>query len=295
VSERADERLDRHLVRMGFAPSRRAAAEMVARGDVRINGRRASKGTLVSARDRVEVARAHRITRIEPDPEAALSVLYEDDEVLVVHKPGGMACHPLRAGERGTLMNAVVARYPETADAGEMAREGGLVHRLDNGTSGALIIARSIDAFRRLRAVVRAGAFERRYEALIAGHLSSTLELSEPIAHHPRSARRMVAAGRNRKATGRAAKTRVEPIRHIGGNTLVAVIPQTGRRHQIRVHLSEAGHPIVGDTLYGGPKSRALAPGRFWLHLAEVGFESPAAGPVVARAPLPDDLRALID
>ncbi|MFZ0244150.1 MAG: pseudouridine synthase, partial [Candidatus Binatus sp.] len=157
------ERLDHYLVRTGLASSRRVAQELVERGMVRINGRRSKKSEIVGVEDRVEVAAAERRAAIEPNAGLALDVLHEDAAVIVVNKPGGVPCHPIEAGERDTVMNAVVARFPDTATAGEKPLEGGLVHRLDNGTSGALLIARNRGAFEKLRDAIRAGRVARRY------------------------------------------------------------------------------------------------------------------------------------
>ncbi|MGA9720868.1 MAG: RluA family pseudouridine synthase [Candidatus Binatus sp.] len=298
MPDASKERLDHYLVRTGFAPSRRVAQELVARGMVRINGRRSRKSEIVGAEDRVEVAATDRRAAIEPNADLPLEILYEDASVIVVNKPGGMPCHPLDAGERDTVMNAVVARFPETATVGEKPLEGGLVHRLDNGTSGALLIARNRGTFEKLRDAIRAGRIARRYEALVAGAFEHKTEIDAPIAHHAKNARKMVvgdAASANPKRAGRPATTLAEPVRRVGDFTLLSIAPKTGSRHQIRVHLASVGHPIVGDTLYGGPASPSLAHGRFWLHLCDVAFDSPAVGHVKVTAPLPPDLRSLID
>jgi 23S rRNA pseudouridine1911/1915/1917 synthase len=285
----ARERLDHYLVRLGWARSRRAAREMLAGGMVRVNGRVLRKGEMIGGGDAVEVAERSTLPALVPDPEVKIEVLFRDSAMLVVNKPAPMACHPLRPGERGTLMNGVVAAFPEATVAGDNPREGGLVHRLDNGTSGALLVALTPAAFTTLREAIRAGRIRRDYQALAVGHLKESLEIEKSLAHDPRNARRMIAVAASAPGA-RTAATSIAPIRRYGDFTLVAARPRTGMRHQIRMHLAEAGHPIAGDALYGGPPLDALADGRFWLHLAEIEFRSPASGPVRVRSPLPRDL-----
>lgn len=292
------QRLDKYLVRLGLAASRRDARAMIARGVVRISGRRAVKGALVSASDIVDVASEPPAAAIEPEPKAPLEVLYADDALVIVNKPGVTPCHPLRAGERGTVMNAVVARFPEIADAGDKALEGGLAHRLDNGTSGALIVARSRAAFTILRDAISSGRVARRYQALVSGRVTTPLTMSERIAHDRKNPSRMI-IGDDRRASrreaGRPALTRARPIRQVGADfTLLEVAPETGCRHQIRVHLAHAGFPIASDLLYGGAPAPGLSAERFWLHLARVALDSPAAGHIEVAAPLPGELRNLI-
>lgn len=298
VSERPGERLDVYLVRTGIAASRRDARAMIENGRVRINGRAIRKGELVRSGDDVTIADRPRETAIAPEPDVSLEVLFRDDAVLIVNKPGGTPCHPLRAGERGTVMNAVVARYPEIADVGDDPLEGGLVHRLDNGTSGALLIARDNQIFSALRSDIRSGRIRRRYHAIVVGKIKSAEDLTWAIAHHPKNPRRMVIvtddSPLHMRRHARRAISHVRPIRNVDGNTLVEVEPETGVRHQIRIHLAHHGHPIVGDTLYGGPESPTLAPGRFWLHLARIELTSPGSGRTAIDAPLPDDLIAAL-
>ncbi len=296
MSSTTGERLDHYLVRTGHAASRRDAREMVARGAVRLNGRRGIKGAVVNAGDNVEVEALPQFAAIEGDPEVPIEVLFEDAALIIVNKPGRIPCHPLRPGERGTVMNAVAARFPETTAVGDKSIEGGLIHRLDNGTSGALMIARTAAAFALLRSAIRAGAIRRRYLALVNGNLKATLNLSTPIAHHPKNPRRMIVVSDQsdqEKLAARPASTLVEPMHRVGDFTLVSVKPSTGVRHQIRVHLASAEFPIVGDELYGGPATE-LGIGRFWLHLAEIEFESPASGACKVSAPLPDELARMI-
>ncbi len=292
------ERLDHYLVRLGFARSRRAARQMLECGLVRLNGRAGHKGELVAATDTVEITATPALPALAPDPEAKLEILFQDAAVVVVNKPAPMPCHPLHPGERGTVMSGVVAQFPETASVGDAPREGGLVHRLDNGTSGALLVARTADAFCQMREAIRAGRIRRTYLALVEGNLKESLQLDMALAHHPQNARKMVVVA-DTAGTGLALKARpatsvVEPIRVAGRFTLAAVTPRTGLRHQIRVHLAQAGYPIAGDALYGGMSIAPLPADRFWLHLAEMEFRSPASGPVRARSPLPRDLEDVL-
>ena len=289
----ARERLDQYLVRLGWARSRRAAHEMLARGMVRVNGRILRKGETVGGGDTVEIGETSPLPALAPDIDVKVEILFRDRAMLVVNKPAPMACHPLRPGERGTVMNGVVAAFPEAAAAGDNPREGGLVHRLDNGTSGALLVALESQAFAGLREAIRAGRIRRDYQALVAGNIKESLHIEKSLAHDPRNARRVltVEAG---AAGARPAATVVEPIRRFGNFTLVSARPRSGMRHQIRVHLADAGHPIAGDTLYGGPALDALTEGRFWLHLAEIEFRSPVSGPVRVRSPLPRDLESAL-
>ena len=291
------ERLDRYLVIAGLAPSRRAAQELIAGGMVRVNGVRCRKSETVSDNDHVEVVGQLRAGAIESNPDITLENLYIDDALIVVNKPGAMPCHPLRAGERDTVMNGVVARFPETANSGDSPREGGLVHRLDNGTSGALIVARNREAFAVLREAIRSGKITRTYLAMVDGAVISPMELRVPIAHHAGNPRKMVPGegqSTTRRRAGRPATTLVEPVQRVGRWTLVRAMTRTGSRHQIRVHLADAGFPLVGDSLYGGPVIPELAPGRFWLHLSQLELDSPAGSHIKVTAPLPKDLKKIM-
>ena len=307
------QRLDTYLVRHGLANSRRQARALIAAGDVYVNGRpcsKGSKGRSVSPGDAIEV-KPPPVAALIPDPTPPLDVLYSDQEILVINKPGLLPCHPLRLDDRPTLMNAAAAHFPQAARVGIKPLEGGLVHRLDNGTSGAVMVALSEAGFVRLRTALKAGQITRRYTALIFGALEHRLELDAPIAHHPRNRRKMMVVHDARDAVrlkARSAGTEVEPIRAIGDFTLVEVTPRTGSRHQIRVHLADAGIPIAGDDLYGGPAMATLSPGRFFLHLAELRIPHPGKlnraqiNPVQAGqealiviAPLSDDLRDCLE
>jgi len=306
-------------VRLGRAGSRRAAVELISSGRVRVNGRHYRKGEVIAPGDRVEVTPTPAHDALAPNPDFKIMILFEDAAVIVVDKPALTPCHPLRFDERDTVMNAIVAAYPETALAGDKPLEGGLIHRLDNGTSGALMIARTHEAFIAMREALRIARVTRHYRALVSGRFEGRMEIAAPIAHHPKNPRKMVVidsvskpirsatvssatrdcatdvpfalSGVRYRSNPRPAFTQVEALSYEDGFTVVQVTPRTGNRHQIRVHLSSVGFPIAGDELYGGPALAGLAPGRFWLHLRDLEFESPTGARVKVTAPLAPDLK----
>jgi 23S rRNA pseudouridine1911/1915/1917 synthase len=289
------QRLDVVLVLRGWAPSRRSARELIAGGRVTVNGRSIRKGAMVAVSDDVRVSAPLPTAVLQPNPLLEIETLYRDESVLVVNKPGLIPCHPLKPDECDTVINAVVAAYPETAKVGDKPLEGGLVHRLDNGTSGALIIARTSDAFMAMRMAIRRGDVHRRYLALCMGNFEKDMEIATPIAHHPKNRRKMITMpAKEVSFAARPAATLVQLLRRLSGWSLIEARPRTGRRHQIRVHLASIGHPIVGDSLYGGPQAVELLPGRFWLHLSQVAFESQSSGYVKIEAPIAGDLDAVL-
>jgi 23S rRNA pseudouridine1911/1915/1917 synthase len=293
-------------VRTGHAVSRRHARELIATGGVRVSGRRCRKGLNLVPSDVVEVESSGGAVAIVPNGDLSLRVLYHDAQILIADKPGLQPCHPLSAEEGETLMNAVAAHFPQAAEAGPKPLEGGLVHRLDNGTSGAVMVALTRAAFAFLCAALRNQQIVRSYLALAQGEVKHPLELTAPIAHHPRNQRKMTVLhdpGMAAKLKARPAITALKPILKAGRFTLLEVRPRTGNRHQIRVHLADAGFPLAGDELYDGTKLASLPPGRFFLHLAELripqadGLGSSPDGeqPVlVVTSPLPDDLRGCL-
>lgn len=296
----AGERLDTWLAsRLGV--SRRRAMAAIEQGSVLLDGRRARKGAALVTGQEV-VAEAPRERGPAPQPELPLSVVYEDDDLLVVDKPSGWPTHPLRPGETGTLANAVVAHAPSCAAASADPREGGATHRLDTPTSGLVIFAKGRGVWERLRAAFSERRVDKGYVALVWGRLEASTVVTTPIERTPG------APGTMRTAVGgggREARTEIEPLgwrRGPGGAALTLVrcsIP-TGVMHQIRVHLASLGHPIVGDESYGGGggdraeegrSGRPEAPPRLFLHAATLGFAHPATGRgLEVEAPLPPDL-----
>lgn len=296
--EGAGQRLDRYLAARLPELSRTRIQELIAEGRVRVDGRSPRRAHRLAAGEAIEVEVLPR-PPLRAAPEALpLEVLYEDEDVLVVNKPAGMVVHAGAGTARGTLVNALLFHFKALSRVGGALRPG-IVHRLDRGTSGVLIVARHDAAHQQLAEQFRARQVEKTYLALVHGAFqrdAGTIGL--PIARDLRRRTRMTA----RRREGREARTDWRVLARLDGFTLVEVKLHTGRTHQIRVHFSALRHPIVGDALYGAPRQararrETLPPlGRNFLHAARIRFRSPRLGePVEVRAPLPSDLRAYLD
>jgi 23S rRNA pseudouridine1911/1915/1917 synthase len=287
----AGDRLDVFLVRRLGGASRASVRRLIEAGAVRVDGRRAKKGVRVEPGQRVTLDALPEPSDFDPVPsaESALAILYEDPRFVVADKPAGMPSHPLRPSEEGTAASALVARYPEMIGIGKKRREAGLVHRLDNGTSGALLAARDEKTLATLRSALREGRIDKEYVALCAGEVRAPLAIDEPLASDPKNARRVVAA-----IGGRPSRTDVASVETVGSFTLVTVHAPRASRHQVRAHLAHVGHPLAGDALYGGPAVEGLE--RHFLHASAIALSDPEDGrPVRVSSPLPADLTALLD
>lgn len=274
------DRIDKALARFYPAAGRRQLAQLFADGAVRVNGRRASKGDRVAIGDTVELTRepVHGAAlRPAPDPDVPLVVLAERSELVAVAKPAGVPSQPLRAGELGTMANAIAFRFPECVAIGDDPRDGGLVHRLDIGTSGVLIAARTPEAHRALRAAFGAGMVIKHYLAITDGRPVAR-ECDAPLAQ--RGKRAVVDL-----AEGLPAYTEITVEHTLPGHALVRCIARTGRMHQVRAHLAHVGAPLTGDALYGG--APLAGHDGFFLHAERIAL--PLGGePLVVAAPVPD-------
>ncbi len=182
-------------------------------------------------------------------------------DVIVFNKPAGMPSHALKKGEGDTALDRVVAHYPEVALASLDQREGGLVHRLDNNTSGLLIFARNLASHTFFRQLIQTSQIEKSYLALVQGRIPGTMVFNLPIAHHAKNKSKMIVVKEETRffrGQPKPATTFVEPIAWGEEATLIRVEIRGGRRHQIRIHLADAGHPLLGDELYGGPEAAYL-------------------------------------
>ncbi len=282
-----DDRADR-AVAAALGVSRRRAEALLESGRVRHAGRRLLKGERLRAGISLDVELGDE-RPLPPAPEAPLAVLREAAGYVVLDKPADQPCHPLRPGELGTLANALVARYPECEAAGARPREGGLCHRLDTETSGAILAARTPEAFAALRAQFAERSVLKVYRALVRGR---------PAQVEGRVELPLVGRGRSRvwrsAHDGRAvpAVTRYRLLAERGPLALFEVTIETGARHQIRVHLAALGHPLAGDALYGGGEAPAGHAHQL-LHAWRLGFRDPDTGAAVeVTSPPPPELRA---
>jgi 23S rRNA pseudouridine1911/1915/1917 synthase len=295
-------RLDRFL--SGPVGSRAQAQRLIEDGRVRVDGAQRSKSYAVSVGEVVSVSSATGAAAGAavgahagvPDAEATPTgtalpwapyvVAYEDEHLLIVDKPAGVVVHPARGHRTGTLAQALAGR----AAGGEDEWRAGIVHRLDRDTSGLLVVAKSDAVHRALKALLAARELRREYLALVEGRPESTAgTIDAPIGRHPRDRIRMSIDG----AEPREARTHFEIERVLASATLLRVRLETGRTHQIRVHLAAIGLPVCGDRQYGTPDAYGLE--RQFLHAARLAFMHPMTGrPVDVSSPLPADLTAAL-
>jgi len=292
-------RLDKFLSELFPDISRAYIQGIIQKGLIHHNGRPGKKSSPVIEGDEVLIRELlHPDERaLAPNEDLHMPVVHEAPAFLVVDKPAGMPTHPNRYDERSTLVNALLARYPEVLDVGDSRLRSGIVHRLDVGTSGLLVVARTDAAFAHLRSQFHERRVLKEYMALVIGDLDTGGTIDTPIGHDPKSARRMKAFARPSDAErfkARDAFTAYAVERRFAGHTLLRVRIRTGRMHQIRIHLASIGCPVAGDPVYLGPPFRPLdrtGLGRQFLHAARLGFESPETGEcLVFSSPLPPDL-----
>jgi len=283
------ERVDRAVAILADL-SRSAVATLIGDGAVRLDGIPARSASMrVSEGQQLEVALPDPVDpRPGPDAAVEFSVRHEDDDVVVIDKPAGLVVHPGAGHADATLVHGLVHRFPEIADVGEAHRPG-IVHRLDRGTSGLLVVARTAAAYDELVRQMSNHEPERVYQALTWGHIESDRgTIDAPIGRSPRHPTRMAVSDQGRRAvTHYEVDQRFDVPRE---TTLVTCRLETGRTHQIRVHLRAIGHPVVGDRDYDGGRP-GLDPGRPFLHAGRLRFVHPTTGePVTVEAPLPADL-----
>jgi len=291
-------RLDRFLATVPELGKRSRAKSLIDGGLVRVDGTPRKSAHVL--RDGQEIAVA--VPPPEPAGVAAeplpLVVLYEDAHLLAIDKPPGIVVHPAPVARHGTVVNALLHRLGALDGVGNPERPG-IVHRLDRDTSGVLLVARTPQALAGLARQFHDRTLAKRYVAVVHGVVRAPAGvIDQAIGRHPQERKRMSVRARR----GRTAVTRYEVVERFRGATLLRLAPETGRTHQLRVHLASLGHPIIADRLYGGGRRAAGAIAaaleacpRQALHAESIAFAHPATGaPVVVRSPLPADLEALL-
>ena len=289
ATEHAGVRLDAFLSADG-ALTRSQAARLIAEGRVRVNGRPAAKSARLSGGETVTVdVPAPRETALTPQ-DIPLDVVYEDDVVVVVNKPTGLVVHPAPGHPDGTLVNALLHHCGDSLSGIGGEKRPGIVHRIDRDTSGLIIAAKNDAAHLALSAQLKDHSLSRTYECLVNGNMkqdSGTVDA--PIDRNPSDRKKMAVV-----PTGRRAVTHWEVVARYPGVTHLRCRLETGRTHQIRVHMAYIGHPILGDTVYGAKKPVPGLTGQC-LHATGLRFVHPRTGePVELRCPLPPEFTAML-
>lgn len=286
--ETGGERLDVFLAEQSPDLSRSRIRKLIDDGYVTVDGRPGKPST------RLDVGQTITLELPPTSPtelrpwDVPLSVIFEDEDLIVIDKPAGMTVHPAPGNEDRTLANAVLAHAQDVEGIGGERRPG-IVHRLDKDTSGLIVVAKNERAHANLSDQFKSREVSKVYLALVVGHPSPPeADIDAPIGRHPNDRQRMAIV-----STGRPAITRYRVVTSYSRSTLVEARPRTGRTHQIRVHLASVRHPVVGDTTYGRP---AEGLSRQFLHAHHLGFTHPASGQNIRfTAELPSDLRSYLD
>ena len=291
-------RLDRFLVAILPAHSRSQIQRLIKEGQIRVGGLQAKSNHAVRTGQAITVDVPEAVDAAAQPEAIPLPILYQDRDIIIVDKPAGMVVHPAAGHASGTLVNALLHHVDDLSGIGGEKRPG-IVHRLDRGTSGLMVVAKHDAAHAELARQFREREVEKEYLALVWGDVQPGRRILEPIGRDATNRKKMSARARH----SRQAVTRIVRTERLKTLTLAQIAIHTGRTHQIRVHLSAIGHPIVGDALYGGVHRRV--PGdlravthldRPFLHAARLAFTHPGDGrPMEFTSPLPEDLQKVLD
>lgn len=294
-AEEAGMRLDRYLTLVLAGISRSTIQQLIELGEVLVNGHNGKSGYALKVEDEVQVKsldKYHKPMSIIPRS-LPLEIIYEDKDLLVVNKAAGMVVHPAPGHYDDTLVNALIAHYPDITRT-ETELRPGIIHRLDKDTSGLIIIARNAATHSALANQMKHHEIVKRYLALVEGNVALDQgSIDAPIGRNPRHRQQMSVT----VVKGKEARTHFRVQERFSRHTLLLLELETGRTHQIRVHLKAIGHPIVGDPVYGsGSINRGSTLKRQFLHAYQLKFTHPITGDVLnLEAPLPEDLQALLN
>jgi 23S rRNA pseudouridine1911/1915/1917 synthase len=284
------ERLDKVVAANAPDLSRAVVQRLIKQGQVTVNGRSSKPSYRVEAGDEVLVQIPATQSPQGLAEQVALDVIYEDEHLLLVNKPAGLVVHPAYGHESGTLVNALLGHCPQLRDVGGVERAG-IVHRLDKDTSGLIVVAKNEEAHSALQRQFKRRSVKKTYLALVEGHPEPPQGVIDaPIGRDKRQRKRMAIV-----RSGRTALTAYRVIEHFDEHSLVELQPESGRTHQLRVHLAWLGYPVVGDRVYGYRKQRLLKH-RHFLHARQLEFTHPVTGENLSLlAPLPDKLVRLLE
>ena len=288
--EGAGERLDKYIASKLPSVSRSFIQKLIDENKVTVNDHAEKAGYKLSDGERIVICvPLIDTTGLKPEP-IPLDILYEDNDLLVIDKPAGLTVHPAPGHQEHTLVNAVLFHFPELADSGGERLRPGIVHRLDKDTSGLVVVAKNRDSLANLSEQFKSRSVEKIYLALVKGYLKPETGLIEANLGRDKGNRKRMAITEN----GKEARTRYRVIEYFkDAYTLLEITLETGRTHQIRVHLGAIGFPVVGDMTYG-VKSSFLS--RQFLHAHRIGFSLPSTGKHVSfQSELPDDLKQALE
>jgi 23S rRNA pseudouridine1911/1915/1917 synthase len=296
--EQRGRRLDRFLTAFLGSHSRSQLQRLIADGCVTVAGRTARANLQLRDGDVVRVQLPEASAATVAGEALPVEILYQDEDLAVVNKPAGMVVHPAAGHSSGTLVNALLHHLEGLSGIGGEMRPG-IVHRLDRGTSGVMVVAKNDAAHQELARQFHDREVEKEYIALVWGVVQAGRRIDAAIGRDPSDRQKMSSRAKH----AREAVTRITRALHLPGLTLCQVAIHTGRTHQIRVHLSAIGHPVVGDSVYGGVRRRVAGDIRAvqrlerpFLHAARLAFTHPRDGrPLEFTAPLPDDLQDVLD
>jgi 23S rRNA pseudouridine1911/1915/1917 synthase len=265
---------------------------------ITVEGKLGKKGRLLHGGEKIEFPEALLTPCLTPNLQLALRILYEDEEIVAIDKPSGIASHPIHGWETMTAANFLAAHDPRSTEVGKLL-EAGLAHRLDTQTSGVLLAAKTREALASLREQFSSERVVKEYVALCTGKVERDQTICSQLAHRRTSRRKIVVAHPGVRGLGKKwdARTEVRVLQVYPAHTLISVIMKTGVMHQIRAHLASIGHPIEGETLYAGSpaETASLRLNRHFLHASSITFFQPRSGSVVRiESALPDELKEVL-
>ncbi len=288
--EEAGKRIDKVVTENIPGLSRSQCQNLINKGKVLVNGQNVKPSRAVKARDWVEIKIPAQSKGVKPQ-NIPLDIIYEDQDIIVVNKQAGMVVHPGPGHPDNTLVNGLLHHCQSLAKVGDPSRPG-IVHRLDKGTSGVIVVAKTNQSYQKLVKQFKKRVVAKTYFAIVHGSFEEKEGLIDmPIGRDKIHRKQMTVTSKN----GKPSVTEFVVKRETGGFSLLEITPETGRTHQIRVHLSQIGHPILGDSKYG-KRSEKLAIKRFMLHASSIKFKHPTSQRKVEfKAPLPANFKLILD